>query len=71
MSFRFIDFTDKNPGNRLKNKPSRRHTTIHSQLIEVGFLNFARSAKANEEGRQLFPDDHGNPRGSCVHIQGA
>lgn len=47
--------TEDNP-KRLKNKSSERLVPIHSQLIELGFLDYVQEQKKNKETTRLFPE---------------
>ena len=58
-----FDINKADKGNRLKNRPSIRLLPIHSQLIDLGFLNWVNAQRAGQdESDRLFPLIH--PKGS-------
>ncbi len=64
----FMDFTEfDDAGNivkRLKTKASRRRVPIHERAIRIGFLDYVRRRKAQDDGTDLFPDLVANTLGN-------
>jgi integrase len=57
----FLNITDEGDNKkRLKAKASRRKVPLHSELIQLGFLDFVRG---RSNGKRLFPDYNWNANG--------
>jgi integrase len=58
-----FDINKTETGNKVKNLPSIRLLPLHSQLIELGFLDWVAAARKDASSR-VFPLIH--PKGSCL-----
>ncbi|SCW52178.1 hypothetical protein SAMN02927924_01003 [Sphingobium faniae] len=66
MGVWYMSMTDEKDGNSLKTQASRRRVPIHSELIQIGFLQFVGRQKQLGASARLFPTLKPNKYGNLA-----